>query len=129
MKQNQNAKVSGVIVTNDRKITVNLFVILFEDNGSQIAYCPALNVYGYGETEQEARKSFEVCLGEFFDYTIKKKTLVKELEALGWSIKKERKFTAPPFTNLLGSNKYLRKIMDTKDFKKVNEPIVIPSFA
>ena len=66
---------------------------------------------------------------EFFDYAIKKKTLVAELESLGWTIKKEKKFTAPAFSSLLEKNKTLKKIMDTKDFKKINAPISLPSFA
>lgn len=126
---NRNAKVEGMLTTNNKKIKVNLFVVMFEDHGCQVAYCPALNVYGYGKQEQEARESFETCLMEFFDYAIKKKTLAAELESLGWTIKKEKKFTAPAFSSLLEKNKTLKKIMDTKDFKKINAPISLPSFA
>ncbi len=59
--------------------------------------------------EQDARESFEICLTEFFDYSIKKKTLVAELESLGWTIKKQKKFTAPAFSSLLEKNKVLKK--------------------
>lgn len=127
--ENRNAKVNGLFVKGKQKIEVALFVVLFEDNGSQIAYCPALNVYGYGRDEAEARESFETCLAEFFDYALKKKTLIPELEALGWTIKKEKKFTAPAFSRLLESNKVLKKIMDTKNFRKINAPIHIPAVA
>ena len=125
----QNAKISGVVHTHGKEIKLNLFVILFEDNGAKIAYCPAVNVYGYGMHEQEARESFEICLTEFIEYAVKKKTLIKELESLGWTIKKQKRFTAPPFSSLLEKNKTLKKIMDTKDFKKISAPISIPAFA
>ncbi len=123
------AKVTGAIITQNKYIRINLWVILFEDNNSQIAYCPALNVYGYGATESEARDSFETCLTEFLDYALRKKTLEKELTSLGWTIKKEKKFTAPTFSKLLDSNSDLRKIMDTKDFRKINKNICLPAIA
>lgn len=129
MKQEKRAKITGVVTTQDKMVTVDLFVIQFEDGGCQIAYCPALNIYGYGTSEDEARHSFEINMGEFFDYTIKKKTLVKELESLGWTVKKAKKFSAPPFTKLLQSNRDLKKIMDTREFRKINAPISMPAFS
>lgn len=125
----KGAKLTGIVITQNQHIQISLSVVLFEDSGSQIAYCPALNVYGYGNTEAEARSSFETCLTEFLDYAIRKKTLGKELAALGWTIKKEKKFSAPTFSKLLDSNKDLRKIMDTKDFKKINTSFSLPAFA
>lgn len=129
MEYNKKAKVRGVVDTKDGQITVEVFVILFEEDGCQIAYCPALNIYGYGKTEKEARNSFEISIAEFFDYTINKKTLLKELESLGWRIKKRNKFTAPAFSVLLKSNRDLKRIMDTKAFRKINAPIMLPTFA
>lgn len=125
----QKTRVSGTVHTEGKFIKSNLFVIMFDDGNVKVAYCPALNVYGYGKQEQDARESFEICLTEFFDYSIKKKTLVAELESLGWTIKKQKKFTAPAFSSLLEKNKVLKKIMDTKEFKKINTPISLPAFA
>jgi hypothetical protein len=87
MDGKKSARVEGSIGASNRTIEVSLSVILFKDNGSNVAFCPALNVYGYGETESEAKKSFEFSLSEFFRYTLNKKTLNSELEALGWKIK------------------------------------------
>lgn len=53
---------------------VDLALILFEEDGSQIAYCQALDVSGYGNDEEEAKRSFEISLSEFFRYLINKKT-------------------------------------------------------
>jgi predicted RNase H-like HicB family nuclease len=127
--KNKSAKVSGTLTAKDREISVDLFVIQFKDDGCYVAYCPALNVYGYGKSEDEARNSFETCITEFFEYAIAKKTLVKELEHLGWTVKKEKKFTSPLFSNLLESNRELKKIMNSREFKKVNTSFSIPTVA
>ncbi|WP_300705059.1 hypothetical protein [uncultured Alistipes sp.] len=127
--ENAKAQVRAEFTTKDTRIIVNLSVILFEDGGSIVAYCPALNVYGYGKTEIEARKSFEFCLSEFLNYSLKKKTFIAELESLGWTMKKRKKFIAPAFSYLLERNKTLKKVMDTKDFKKISSPVSLPAFA
>jgi hypothetical protein len=62
-------------------IEVSLPVVLFKENNIHIAYCPAVNVYGYGESDSEAKKSFEISLSEFFRYTI---TL---LSTKSWTVK------------------------------------------
>jgi hypothetical protein len=68
-------------------VEANLPVLFFEDNGVSIVHCPALDLSGYGKTEDEARRSFEVVLEEFFDYTLEKSTLAKVLNKLGWNSK------------------------------------------
>jgi len=73
-------------------VTVNVSVPLLsfkEDDDTFIVYSPALDVSGYGDTEEEARKSFELTLEEFINYTINKKTFQSELTRLGWKIKKQ----------------------------------------
>ncbi len=46
---------------------VFLDLINFIENDTQIVYCP-LEVYGYGNDEKEAQKSFKIALAEFFKY-------------------------------------------------------------
>jgi len=72
-------------------VTVNVSVPLlsFKEDDTFIVYSPALDVSGYGDTEEEARKSFELTLEEFINYTINKKTFQSELTRLGWKIKKQ----------------------------------------
>ncbi|MDR0509754.1 MAG: hypothetical protein LBH06_01505 [Rikenellaceae bacterium] len=126
MEKQKRTKFSGTVFFRDKQIIVNLFVIQFEDDNCRIAYCPALNVYGYGKSEEEARSSFEVNLAEFFDYAIKKKTLECELESLGWSASKGKKFTSPDFSSLLQSNKQLKNIMNTRNFSKIDRSFTLP---
>ena len=72
-------------------VTVNVSVPLlsFKEDDTFIVYSPALDVSGYGDTEEEARKSFEITLEEFINYTLNKKTFQSELTRLGWKIKKQ----------------------------------------
>jgi len=62
------AHFKGVWNGEKEQVHVNVPLILFEEDGAQIVYCPALDVSGYGKDETEAKQSFEVSLGEFFRY-------------------------------------------------------------
>ena len=126
MSNKKNTHLKGTINTHNETIEVNLSVILFKEDDNVIAYCPALNVYGYGMTETEAKKSFETSLSEFFRYTLNKKTLNSELEALGWKIRRGPKFIPPVFSTLLSKNSDFRTIFDTKAFKKIDKGVTIP---
>ena len=122
----KKATIKGTFQTKDKLLTVNLPVILFQDGSCIVAYCPALNVYGYGLNEEEAKQSFETSLGEFFRYTITKKTFKSELEALGWTVKRKDKYTPPTFSSLLDNNEEFRDIFNTKNFTKFDTGVSIP---
>jgi hypothetical protein len=117
---------TGTIDTCDKRIEVSLSLIVFKDGDDTIAYCPALDVYGYGTTEIEAKKSFEISLSEFFRYTLNKGTLNSQLEQLGWKIKRNSRFTPPDFSILLNKNQDFKTIFNTKSFKKIDKGITIP---
>lgn len=108
------------------KITVQLFVMLFMDDNSYVSYCPAINVYGYGSTESEAKSSFEVCLDEFFTYTLNKGTLFTELENLGWKCKSKKRLQPPTLTQLISRNKDVTEIWNTRNFTKFDKSITLP---
>jgi hypothetical protein len=120
--------VSGKIKTNNKEIKVRLSYILFKDGGQTVVYCPALDVYGYGADEEEAKESFKICMGEFFKYTLNKKTFEDVLSQLGWQ-KKSKKYTPPLFSSLLSKNKTLSEILNTRPFKKVDTSVPMPAFA
>lgn len=124
----KSGTLSGSINIQGNRIQLDLPVILFEDGGCKVVYCPAVNVYGYGETEHAAQQSLEISLEEFFSYTLHKKTLSSELEKLGWKIKK-KKFTPPAFASLLDKNKTLHNILNTREFTKVERSFNIPAIA
>lgn len=109
------------------RIATQLFVLLFMDDNSYIAYCPAINVYGYGATEQEAKDSFEVCLDEFFTYTLNKGTLFDELSLLGWKCKNKKNPKPPTLAHLISKNEEVADIWNHKNFTKFDRSIIIPA--
>src|SRR5690606_9995731 len=95
---------SGKLVNGGSKIKTDLSLISFVEEGTHIIYSPALDLSGYGNSEEEAKESFQVVLQEFLSYCMNKKTLYTELERLGWSIKRNKKhprITSPELSNLL----------------------------
>jgi hypothetical protein len=118
----------GIWDSGKDKITVSVPVILFEEDGSQIMYCPALDVSGYGKTELEANESFHISLGEFFLYTTHKKTFIEELRKLGWTIRKSKHkpMIPPPMSELLSTNENFSRIFNGFPFRKIDESISLP---
>lgn len=108
-------------------VKMRLPVVQFQDNGTEVIYCPALNVYGYGLTSAEAVDSLEISIEEFFTYTLRKKTLGAELEKLGWVIRRSHKYRPPLFSSLIEKNKVLHKIMNTRPFYKTDHNFAIPA--
>ncbi|MFZ4547769.1 MAG: hypothetical protein ACOYN4_10055 [Bacteroidales bacterium] len=121
------AKVNGVWQGSENAFKVQLPVIIFKDDNAHIMYCPALDLSGYGNNEDEAQKSFQVTLGEFFLYTLRKKTLESELKKLGWKLKSKHKpMTPPPMSKLLAQNVNFSNIFNNYSFRKIDEAFSLP---
>ncbi len=119
---------SGKWNDGQNDIIVNLPMISFEEDGSQILYCPALDLSGYGKSEKEALESFQIVLGEFLLYTTHKRTLDKELISLGWLVKKKRRKMIPPsMQKLLVDNDNFSRIFNNFPFRKFDQPVTIPA--
>jgi predicted RNase H-like HicB family nuclease len=66
-------------------ITVQLNVSIFKiDTGHFFAYCPALNLSSYGDSQKDARDAFSEALHLFIEETIRMNTFEKELLKQGW---------------------------------------------
>ena len=118
---------SNKIVNRNGGLSVTLDVYVFMDGGSYIAYSPALDLSGYGESEEAAKDSFAIVMDEYIAYGISRKTLIKDLRAHGWKVKslKQRKMSAPPFDMLLHNNDVFRDILENKEYRKVAEPFPV----
>jgi len=104
--------------------------MIFEEDGTQIAYIPVLDLSGYGETEEAAINSLEHCVGEYFSYTLSKKSLIDDLKAHGWTIKKKTKpFIAPEITDLINRNEYLHNIVNTRPYRMDRMDVAMPQYA
>lgn len=103
-------------------VEAKLDVFIYENDGFMVAYAPALDLMGYGKTVDDAKASFEVVVEDFFETTIKLKTLAKYLQEHGWT-KESRKveFISPLALNILEANKQLQEIFST-DFQKQSLP-------
>jgi hypothetical protein len=124
-----NIRITGDWQQGMNAIKVNLAMISFEEDGSQIMYCPALDLSGYGKNEKDAFKSFSECLTEYFNYTLNKGTLSKDLERMGWSVKKNnhKKMKPPTMQQLLESNDNFRRVFNNFPFRKFDQPVSIPA--
>lgn len=122
---------TGTWVKDGKVIKVNLFMLLFTEDETHIAYCPALSLSGYGKTEAQAKESFEVVLDEYLRYTTNKNTLADDLVKYGWTIKKSLRKTATPpdFSDLLMRDAEVRNVFDNYAFKKEYKQVEIPAFA
>lgn len=126
-----NLSFSGEFSNGNKKIAISLGIYLFVEDNAYIAYCPALDLSGYGDTEQGAKESFAETLRIYIDYCMKKSTLVIDLQKHGWNIKSksQRKIKSPDFSTMMKSNKELRDIIEKKDYTKYSETVGIPTFA
>lgn len=120
--------ISGTIPVKNGYVKVNLPLIRFEEDGCQIAYCPALDISGYGKSADEAFESFKISLEEFFRYVTNKKTFEKEMERMGWTIShnRQREMTPPPMSRLLQENDNFSRIFNDHSFNKENYTVDLP---
>lgn len=124
-------KFSGNLGDGKTAIKTELSLIYFVEDGAHIIFSPALDLTGYGNSENEAKDSFEIVLQEFINYGINKKTLLKDLEAHGWKIrgnKNNPKIQSPDLSHMLRANSELEEIFHSKNFQKYNKDLLIPAF-
>ena len=104
---------SEVKVGDGQKVMFSVVVLLWKEDAIHYAMSPSLDITGYGRTEEEAQKSFEVMAHEFMLYTHRKKTIYTELERLGWTInKKKRRVKAPDMLEMLEDNEELKEVIN-----------------
>ena len=121
--------IHGEWTGDNNSIELSLSLIVFQEDNSYITYCPALDLSGYGNTEHEAKKSFNVVLGEYFLYTTRKKTLADDLRKHGWIVKnsKTKPMRPPDMSKLLETNKDFNRIFNNFPFKKIDQRVSLPS--
>jgi len=63
---------------------LQIVVYTYEEVGKRVAYAPALELSGIGETDHEAIKDLSEMIQITFDYALTKGTLNAMLFDLGW---------------------------------------------
>ena len=127
----KQAQITGNWKSGKDFINMKLAVIMFEEDGSQIMYCPALDISGYGKNAKDAHQSFEISLSEFFQYTLNKNTFKEVLSGMGWTVKKSKHkpMYPPDMSELLQKNDNFNRIFNNYDFKKMTQNISLPAYA
>ncbi len=109
-------------------IQVELLILRFQDkNEVYYVYAPQLDLTGYGTTEEEADDSFNAVIGDFFDYSIKKKTLDSELRRLGWKKDKTTEYQLP--ASELPKERFNKIFDDYPGISSSRMPVQVPAFA
>jgi len=112
------------------KMEVKLSLLKFKEEGLVFIYSPSLDLTGYGKDSRAAKRSFELTLEEFVNYTTNKGTLKKELMRLGWKVgggKKSPKFQQPYLDELFQVRPYLGEIFREKEFQRFDEEVLFPA--
>lgn len=102
-------------------IRVSLAVFLYEDDGVYYAMCPALDIIGYGNNEDEAKTSFEVMIAEVIKEVVENGNLFVWLQSLGWS-----KCQPPKTTELINKDESLATIVNEKSYRTIHKDILLP---
>ncbi len=66
------------------EVTLKLTLIGYKDGEYFVLYSPTLDLYAYGENEDEAFQAFEETVELYLDHVIKENTLESDLKKLGW---------------------------------------------
>lgn len=112
---------------NNISVEVSLFVYKDLDypNGDMyIAYCPELDLAGYDTTNKKARKSFELVLKDYLDYTTKNGTLESDLLKHGWRKFKNGKIVEPTYSEMLKRSQ-LKSVLSQKKLNKYSVPVLV----
>lgn len=112
---------------NTNKVSVRLEVLLFQEESVFIAYSPALDLSACGDTEEDAKKEFEVVLKEYIEYCLNKKTFFDDLKAHGWTVKSKKRIKSPSDDKLLELNDTYRDIKENKQYKTIEREMIIPA--
>lgn len=118
------ARFKGTFNQGEYLISVSLSLYLWDEKGITFVYSPALDITGYGNSEEEAKKSFRVTLDEFVGYTHKKKTIFDELESLGWTVnRKKKRLHAPDLEELRTDNVAFRDLLKKNNVRSENQNV------
>lgn len=121
-KSMANKRFNATYEKGNSKIRVTVEVVTWSDDDVFHYYSPALDLVGYGYSDQEAKESFETVFSEFVDYTHSKGTIYDELERLGWTVNKRKKRVQPPSKEeLMDDNEDYRNLMKRDDIRTLTK--------
>jgi hypothetical protein len=111
----------------DDLVGAPISLLFYEEDGVSVAYAPSLDLFGYGNSEQEANASFWIVLEEFLRYTIENGTLDAELTRMGWKFDAKGSLLPPKLNHVLKQNRNAADIVNNRDFRKISQKL--PAFS
>lgn len=122
-KQRLNASFEGKGIKGE--ISLELYV--WEEDEDYYVYSPALDLIGDGDSEDEAKDSFQNVLEEYLRSTNEKGTLLEDLENHGWKIDRaNNEIEAPKRETLLKENETLKQIVSSQQYHTENQAVALP---
>ena len=123
----------NLIKVSDKGIQakVSVFVYLdteYPDGDMFIAYCPSLNLIGYGNGEENAKKDFEWMMDDYLNDMVTKGTLEEDLKNHGWTVVKES-FSEPKISDMMSKSDELKDFIDKGLYHRINIDTICPALA
>ena len=104
------------------QVKVSVFVYLdteHPDSDMFIAYCPSLNLIGYGNGEENAKKDFEWIMDDYLNDMVSQGTLEEDLRNHGWTISQST-FSEPKISDMMTKDEYLKDFIDKGLYHRIN---------
>lgn len=67
-----------------KKMRISVPVFLIQEGEYITAYCPHLQISGYGKDIEDAMTSFDQCMEMFLEEALERNTIEEMLTKLGW---------------------------------------------
>lgn len=83
---------------SDKFIEIQLGVLVFQEDDSYLAYCPALNLSTYGDSITDVKSAFDDLIKSYIEDGTRMGTLEKDLIAHGWILQMNAGKAEPPKT-------------------------------
>ena len=110
----------------DGYIRASLDIFSYREGNVRIMYSPALDISGYGNTVEEAKRSFYIVFHEYFRCCVENGTLDADLIKHGWKkIAAESDYQSPDIVSMIRSNSNLRSLIQG-NFQKVSRTLSVP---
>lgn len=98
----------------------------YKEGNVRIVYSPALDLSGYGNTLEEAKRSFEVTIKEYLRYCVENGTLDADLVQHGWKkVASEPDYQSPDIVSLIKTNNNLRTLIKG-NYSKTTRSVSVP---
>ncbi len=122
------------IKNNTIDVAVSVYVYLDKDHPDgdiYIAYCPSLNLVGYGHGENAAKKDFEFVLSDYLKEQMDNHTLREDLIAQGWKRfnHSDIDFDEPMPSDMIGKDEQLEEVINTLPYSRINQSLADFAYA